>query len=143
MHITSLNHVGLRVRDMDVAARFYVDLLGLRSNEKKPNWLSLPDGRMVHLMPATDRSEDGNDIGDLARHLAFQVDDLEDAVSTLIAKGLRPFQVELGAHGARKDLFDTADLSFGIGTVFVSDPDGNIVEFVDVERGIFREVLGS
>ncbi len=143
MYITTLNHVGIRVRDMNVAARFYCDLLGLRINDKKSNWLSLPDGRMIHLMPATDRSGDGNDIADLARHCAFQVDSLEDAVATLLARGLKPFQVELGAGGRRRSVVDAGDLGFGIGTVFVSDPDGNVLEFVDVERGIFKEVLGS
>ena len=137
MRVTSLNHVGL-----EKATRFYIDLLGLEAFEKKPNWLRLPDGRMVHLMPATDKSNDGNDVGDLARHLALQVNSLEEVVATLIAEGLRPFQVELGMDGGRKELLDSSDLSFGIGTVFVSDPDGNIVEFVDVDRGIFKEVLG-
>lgn len=142
MRVTSLDHVGIRVRDMSAATEFYCGLLDLRVNERKPNWLSLPDGRMIHLMPATDRSRDGNDIGDLARHCAFRVDNLEEAVTTLLAKGLRPFQVELGAGGRRKDLVDADDLSFGIGTVFVSDPDGNVLEFVDIGRGIFKDVQG-
>ena len=61
----------------------------------------------------------------------------------MIAASLQPFQVEPGTHGGRKDLLDFRDLSFGIGIVFVSDPDGNILEFVNVEPGIFKEVLGS
>jgi catechol 2,3-dioxygenase-like lactoylglutathione lyase family enzyme len=30
-------------------------------------------------------------------------------------------------------------LDFGIGTIFVRDPDGNLIEFVEKDRGIFGE----
>lgn len=143
MKIKSLNHVGIRVKDMDAATRFYVDLLGLTKIEKKPNWLSIDDGQMVHLMPATEESNDGHDIGDLARHVALEVVSLETTVDFLLQKGLKPFQSELGKDPARKDLTDSSDLTFGIGTIFVADPDGNIVEFVDLSRGIFKEVLSD
>jgi len=32
-----------------------------------------------------------------------------------------------------------APLDFGIGTLFVYDPDGNLVEFIQLGSGIFRE----
>jgi hypothetical protein len=31
----------------------------------------------------------------------------------------------------------------GIGTIFVEDPDGNTVEFLQRDRGITAEILGS
>ena len=34
-------------------------------------------------------------------------------------------------------------LDFGIGTLFVDDPDGNAVEFLQPGRGIDREILGD
>jgi|GEM_PF-4137867 len=41
----------------------------------------------------------------------------------------------------RQDLTDSKALTFGIGTIFVFDPDNNLVEFVDPTRGIFLDVL--
>ena len=46
---------------------------------------------------------------------------------TLLARGLKPFQAEIDAT-KRRELTDASDLTFGIGTVLVTDPEGNIVE---------------
>lgn len=141
MHIKSVNHVGIRSLDQERSRRFYVDVLGLVPHPTKTNWLHAADGRFsVHLMPGTDRSNDGNDDADLARHFAFESDDLEGVVDGLLAAGLKPFQGDITAEH-RKALPDSSDLTFGIGTVFVFDPDRNLVEFVDPRRGIFPEVL--
>ncbi len=144
MTIKAINHVGVRVRDMDVAATFYCGVLGLRPKPQKPNWLLLENGQMVHLMPASEESDEGRDIGDLARHFALQVDSLEETAALLLRHGFRPFQAELhkpgGGKPGRRDITGTGDLAYGIGTIFVEDPDGNIVEFVDPSRGIFAQV---
>lgn len=67
-----------------------------------------------------------------------QVNDLPSIVATLLNAGLRPYQLSL--NRAEKPVYITSpsqDLDFGIGTVFVEDPDNNCVEFVHTERGIF------
>lgn len=144
MPIKAINHVGVRVRDMKVSAEFYSGLLGFKPNPKKPNWLLLESGQMVHLMPGTDGSDEGRDVGDLARHFALEVDSLEDIVALLMRHGYKPFQAELnkpdGSKPGRRNVADANDLTYGIGTIFVEDPDGNIVEFIDPSRGIFAEV---
>ena len=55
---------------------------------------------------------------------------------------IRAFAVrDLGLDLAqRRYLTDTGDLTFGIGTVFVMDPDGNVMEFVNPARGIFAQM---
>lgn len=141
MRIKSMNHVGVRSLDQDRSKRFYVDVLGLTPHPTKANWLHGADGRFsLHLMPGTTKSNDGHDDADLARHFALESDDLEGVVEGLLAAGLKPFQADLTAQH-RKELADASDLTFGIGTVFVFDPDGNLVEFVDPTRGLFPEVL--
>jgi len=144
MTIKAVNHVGVRVKDMKVAAAFYSGVLGFKPKQQKPNWLLLENGQMVHLMPATDDSDEGHDIGDLARHFALEVDSLEDVATLLLLHGFKPFQAELykpgGGKPGRRNITDTSDLTYGIGTTFVEDPDGNIVEFIDPSRGIFAEV---
>ena len=61
-------------------------------------------------------------------------------MARLLDKGYRPFQSELDAS-KRKDITSAADpLDFGIGTVFVIDPAGNVVEFVQRDFGIFAKI---
>ena len=141
--IKRLNHVGVRALDKDRSAAFYVGILGLEPHPTKKNWLLTKDREFsVHLMPGTDKSDDGNDQADLARHFALESDDLEGVVNGLLAAGLKPFQADItGEH--RKELTDSHDLTFGIGTIFVFDPDNNLVEFVDPTRGLFPEMLTS
>ena len=143
MRISNVNHVGIRALDKARSERFYVGVLGLRPHPTKTNWLRTENGEfMVHLMPGTTRSSDGNDATDMARHFALETDDLKGVVDGLLAAGLKPFQADLtGEH--RKELADSNDLSFGIGTVFLFDPDNNLLEFVDRTRGIFPDILKS
>ena len=144
MSIKSINHVGIRVHDMDKAAEFYAKVFGFEPNPKKPNWLLLENGQMVHMMPGNSDSDEGRNIGDLATHVAFEVDSLEETVTLLLRHELKPFQAELnkpdGSKPGRRNITDTTDLTYGIGTIFVEDPDGNILEFIDPSRGIFAEV---
>lgn len=141
MHLKSVDHVGVRSLDQERSKRFYVGVLGLVPHRTKTNWLRSADGHFgIHLMPGTDRSNEGNDDADLARHFAFESDDLEGVVDGLLAAGLKPFQGDITAEH-RRELPDSSDLTFGIGTVFVFDPDNNLVEFIDRTRGIFPEVL--
>jgi catechol 2,3-dioxygenase-like lactoylglutathione lyase family enzyme len=139
--IRRLNHIGVRSLDRGRSEAFYTGVLGLEPHPKKTNWLRTKDREFsVHLMPGTTRSTDGNDRSDLARHFALQSDDLEGVVDGLLGAGYKPFQADVsGEH--RKELTDSKDLTFGIGTIFVFDPDNNLVEFVDPTRGIFPDVL--
>ncbi len=141
MRIKAINHVGIRALDRAASERFYAGVLGLKPHPTKTNWLRSEDGHFsIHLMPGTSKSNDGNDETDLARHFALESDDLEGIVDGLLAAGFKPFMANItGAE--RKTLTDSSDLSFGIGTVFVFDPDNNLLEFVDPTRGIFPDIL--
>lgn len=39
MNLRQLNHVSIRVLDMDAASRFYTGVLGLVAHPEKTNWL--------------------------------------------------------------------------------------------------------
>ena len=137
--ITSLHHVGIPVRDMARAEAFYRDVLGFAPCPAKPNWLSVGPGYEVHLMPS--RQEIG--AVNAARHFAFGVARLETIVAHLLAHGLHPYQLNVDQSG-RHDIETAEDpLDFGLGTVFVEDPDGNTLEFLQRDRGILHEVLGT
>jgi len=144
--ISGLHHVGIRAFDMDKSRAFWCDVLGLEANPAKTNWLGVKgvDHQFIHLMPAqrVERPSAGSreDERDLANHVALDTGDLRVVVARLLDKGYRPFQSELDAS-KRKDITSADDpLDFGIGTVFVIDPAGNVVEFVQRDFGIFAKI---
>jgi catechol 2,3-dioxygenase-like lactoylglutathione lyase family enzyme len=136
--IIGLHHVGIPVTDMVRAEGFYRDVLGFAPCPAKPNWLSVGPGYEVHLMPSRVAIGAINS----ARHFAFGVASLVTLVAHLLANGLQPYQLNVD-QSARHDITSGQDpLDFGLGTVFVEDPDGNTLEFLQRERGILFEVLG-
>jgi catechol 2,3-dioxygenase-like lactoylglutathione lyase family enzyme len=126
------------VRDMARAEAFYVGVLGLVPCPAKPNWLSAGRGYDVHLMPLTSADLPR----DPARHFTLEVESLQEVATLLLARGLRPYQLTVD-QAQRHDIAAPEDpLDFGIGTIFVEDPDGNTVEFLQPDRGISAEILG-
>ena len=110
----------------------------MKRSPQKGNWLSAGGTYAVHLMPPM-TEEDGAQPVDAARHFALQVKDLSAVVARLLEKGEKPYQLSLD-NPKPHHLHDAQDsLSYGLGTVFVNDPDDNVVEFIQVDRGIFAE----
>ncbi len=133
--IEGVHHASLAVQDMDRALGFYVGVLGLQQHPGKLNWLLAGDGYALHLMPAR-LAPPPQEMG---RHVAFAVGRLETVVERLLHHGLQPYQatVDQSEHHPVRDPGDP--LTFGIGTVFVDDPDGNAIEFVQSGRGILGQ----
>ena len=113
MLVRDLHHVSINVADVERAAAFYVDVLGM---ERLPRpdfgfpgaWLGFGGGRQVHLIEAAVPEDRG-------QHFAFQVDDIDAVVATLRASGTEvrgPMPV--GDTSARQ--------------AFFHDPDGNRLE---------------
>jgi catechol 2,3-dioxygenase-like lactoylglutathione lyase family enzyme len=135
--ITGLHHVAIAVRNMARAEAFYVGVLGLEPCPAKPNWLSAGRGFEVHLMPLK-----GADLPrDPARHFTLAVESLQAVAAHLLRHGLQPYQVNVD-QSTRISVTGVDDpLDFGIGTIFVEDPDGNSIEFLQPDRGITAEIL--
>ena len=114
MLVTDLHHVSLNVSDVARSLTFYRDLLGL-AELPRPDlgfcgaWLDAGDGRQLHLIEADVPT-------DLGQHMAFRVIDVDDVVEHLRAAGIETTRVvSVGGTATRQ--------------TFVSDPDGNRVEF--------------
>jgi hypothetical protein len=123
---------------MEELRRFYTEVLGLTPHPEKRNWLKVGDlSTTIHLMPANGSAE-GDDTSDCARHVCLEAESLEEVVTTLVARGLKPFQTEIDAT-RRREPTDASYLTFEIGTVFVTGPEGNIVEFMQADRGILAK----
>lgn len=119
MIVDDIHHVSLNVTDTERSLEFYRDVLGLVALPRPDfgfggAWLDAGNGRQIHLIEA-----DVPD--DLGQHMAFQVADIDAAVEALRDHGI--------------DVPDPRPVGeTSIMQTFVSDPDGNRIEFTQPSR---------
>lgn len=118
MRVAGLDHVVLRVSDMDRAIAFYERVLGLKVERRLPEigLVQLRAGSaMVDLVPR----KDGEAAGRNMDHYALRIESLDEAAVTahLRRHGVDPGEVRrrYGAEGYGPSLY-------------ITDPDGNTVE---------------
>jgi catechol 2,3-dioxygenase-like lactoylglutathione lyase family enzyme len=131
------HHVAILVADLERATRFYVDVLGMSVHATRANWLMVGGQPALHLIEVPAR-----DVGPRypMEHVALRVASLETVRAQLLAHGLTPWQN--GLDWSQRDITDeSSSLDWGLGTLFVRDPDGNAIEFVQDGRGIFAQHL--
>jgi lactoylglutathione lyase len=123
--ITRINHVGLRVRDMDIARKFYGQL-GFKfiAGPVGPEPVAIvehPSGVNINLiLNASDDASQVNVLMDVPEkhtgytHIALEIADAEEVERQIQALGIEITErVEFG--GSR--------------FFFIRDPDGNVIEF--------------
>ncbi len=114
MKVKHIDHIGIAVKSIQEAGKFYTDLLGLKIEEienvadQKVNVAFIPitDSEM-ELLESTE--PDGpvakyiNARGEGVQHVAFRVENIQEALEELKAKGVRLIdqQPRPGAGGAR------------------------------------------
>ena len=69
-------------------------------------------------------------------NIALQLPDLRAVLRVLLAGGIRVAQIDFGG-GEREVSSGDDSLDFGVGSLFVRDPDGNLIEFLQLGHGIF------
>lgn len=111
MTLQGLHHVSINVDDIDAANHFYIDLLGLVAIDRPDigiagTWLEAANGLQVHLIELPGG-------GCQANHMAFAVENIDEAIAELRGKGM--------------EIPDWTDIGTGR-QVFLYDPSGNIVE---------------
>lgn len=136
MRVEAVNHVCLVVRDRVAAEGFYIGVFGLQRHHVRPTWLVLNETSTLHLVEIPEATSDDTLYHEV-QHFALQVVDLQAVLRRILEARLQPFQMDF--EGNTRDVSDPEDpLGFGLGTVFVRDPDGNLVEFLQEGRGIFQ-----
>ena len=111
---TEFAHMLLKVFDVERSKHFYVDLLGFNVRQAKP----LPDGRpFVPFTQGLALTSGGPLASPQIDHMAFKAKDVP-----AIAKRLKAANVKFD-----RDLHDGI---YGL-TIYVFDPDGNMVELYD------------
>ncbi len=106
-----INHIGIAVRDIDEAARFYTEALGLQLGgiEEVPDqkvrvaFLPIGEVRIELVQPTSPESPVAKFIeknGPGFHHIAYEVDDVAAEVERLKARGVRMVDQEprRGAH---------------------------------------------
>lgn len=112
--IKIIDHIGIAVKDMDAAIKFYEEVLGMKATgtevveEQKVKTAFIPTGDSeVELLEST--APDGpiakfiERRGEGIQHIAFRVDDIDKALEELKAKGVKLIDQKprKGAGGAR------------------------------------------
>jgi catechol 2,3-dioxygenase-like lactoylglutathione lyase family enzyme len=120
MIVKRAHHASLSVADIERARGFYEGVLGLSPIERPDfgfpgAWYQAGDIQL-HLIQVPD----GVDVGSppsgtnpLAHHVAFEIEDYEATCQALASRGVEALQT-----GA------------AVGQIFVSDPDGNVIELI-------------
>jgi|SRR6187551_696461 catechol 2,3-dioxygenase-like lactoylglutathione lyase family enzyme len=118
LRIKGLDHVVLRVADMDRAIAFYEEVLGLQVERRLPEigLVQLRAGAaMIDLVPRTEDEDEGRNMD----HYAVQIESMDVPALTAHLKrhGIDPGEVRrrYGAEG------------YG-SSIYITDPDGNTVE---------------
>ena len=129
MKVKKLLHTRMRVSDIDQTINFYTNVLGLELLERKVSprgshlaFLKVPNSE--ELIELTSFPPSGPVIvqEDLV-HLAFQVDNLDDTIASLNAKGVKitdgPTQTSSGSR-----------------FIFIDAPDGYEIELIERSVGV-------
>ncbi len=118
----SFNHIALSVKDVNVSAKFYTELLNLKilplpPEAKDVKWMSLGDGKELHLLSVLKEDIKTNK----AIHLAFSTPNFDAFVQKLSEMKVEysDFPGNLNTINVRPD---------GIRQVFFQDPDGYWIE---------------
>jgi lactoylglutathione lyase len=129
MKVKKLLHTRMRVSDMDQTINFYTDVLGLEVMERKTSprgshlaFLKVPNSEELIELCSFPPSGPVKVQEDLV-HLAFEVDNLDDAISALNAKGVKI------TDGPTRT-------SSGSRFIFIDAPDGYEVELIERPPGI-------
>ncbi|MDB6067265.1 MAG: glyoxalase/bleomycin resistance protein/dioxygenase [Pedosphaera sp.] len=128
-------HLGLPARDPAALKEWYVNVLGAKlvfENGQTPPayFLSLPGGLMLEIYQSNaSLKETGDNFLTGWRHLALQVDSIDEAKSALEQKGVTfPDPIKPAGGGGR--------------VLFFHDAEGNLLHFVERPAGsIFRRPL--
>ncbi|MFA6075101.1 MAG: methylmalonyl-CoA epimerase [Negativicutes bacterium] len=114
INTTKIDHIGIAVKDIETAKKFYADMLGMTIQgeetvvEQKVKVCFIPCGDSeIELLQST--APDGpiakfiEAKGEGMQHIAIRVDNIEQAITELKAKNVRMIdeQPRYGAGGAR------------------------------------------
>jgi catechol 2,3-dioxygenase-like lactoylglutathione lyase family enzyme len=124
-------HFTIPVRDLDRAEKFYTDVLGFKKIARTDRIVFLRAGDDYFNLTYTENPITLNAAGRHEIHSAFRVsrETYRQVVETLPAQGVEIFKEEDRRAGV-----------FVGRSAYIRDPDGNVIEFIDLERAAVEPV---
>jgi lactoylglutathione lyase len=122
-----IGHIALRAKDIEAAAAFYRDILGMKEAFRMYNgaggslstvYLCLAEGQFIEIFPGGIEERKTEDAAGYC-HLCIEVENIGQTFQELRAKGL-PMDTEIKAGYSKCLQFWT------------HDPDGNRIEFMEL-----------
>jgi glyoxylase I family protein len=130
MTISGINHVTVLISDIDKAVKFYGETLGLEIFPSgKCTWVRVGN-QFIHLA-----QNSGISTPNTFSHFAIEVDSLMEYITGLVSKGVEVFDLNDDLNKINCDL-EVPNRQF-----FVTDPDGNLIEFIDSNNIFFKKGL--
>ncbi|MET0241780.1 MAG: VOC family protein [Sphingobium sp.] len=122
MSVQSLDHVNIRVKDVEATAAFFTDILGMRRSPERSGWMLDAGGHpAIHLgsadMPYPSdhwRPFEGREDSGAVHHVALSCTGFADVLARVKANGLRHDINEITAASMRQ--------------LFVAEPGGVLLE---------------
>ncbi len=123
-----LHHVSLPARDIETAAAFYENVLGLSPLERPGfsfagRWYAV-GSQQIHLIEAKDGTFRSAGLTGRDVHFALTCDDFDGVVASLVAQG---YSEDLPRDDA-KCMRVTRNATAGFHQAFLMDPDGHVIE---------------
>ena len=116
-------HVAIQVSDLDKAETFYTGVLGLEKGERNLSfsgtWYQVGTFQLHLIVSDWATNPAREDKWGRHPHISFAIHNLEDVKQTLTEQAV-PFQMS----------------SSGRAALFVKDPDGNVVELLQVDKAV-------
>jgi methylmalonyl-CoA/ethylmalonyl-CoA epimerase len=133
--LTKINHVAVAVKDLDRAAAFYREVLGLdltgvevvSAQKTKVGFFRIGESNIELVQPAEPGSPLDNFLetkGQGIHHICFEVDDIEAEITALLEKGATMIDPKPrpGAHGSR------------VAFIHPKSSNGVLIELVEAKR---------
>lgn len=132
MTLRRLNHVSIVVSNIEASLIFYIEVLGLSRHELIDGWLRSESNEVViHLIEIDDATRPSDDdLHHYYRHFAFEVNSIRQILESAIRYGITAFQMDESGN-ERACINADASVDFGLRTLFLRDPDGNLFEVVE------------
>ncbi len=130
IHLQKLVHFTIPVKDLDRAEVFYTTLLGFTKVRRSPHMCFLRCGSDLFVLTRSEKPVDPNPPDRHEIHTAFLASgaDYDAALATLAAAGVRVFLEENRASG-----------TFQGRSAYFHDPDGNVIEVIDLANDPLAE----
>jgi lactoylglutathione lyase len=125
-HQLKLNHIAISVKDVDISATFYKEVLGLEeiTNKTKVDgirWFSLGDGKELHLVSTVKEPF----VLNKAIHIAFTTFNFESVIHKL-----ENLKINFNSwNGEQNKITTRAD---GVKQIYIPDPNGYWIEINSV-----------